>query len=138
MKGPTPHIDSYSFGKITIDGETYDRDVIIRPDGVRASWWRKEGHSLHPEDLASVVTSLAPARGGASADGGASAHHDLDPEVIVIGCGAYGVMKIPEPTRKWLSERGIELVALPTPAACERYNELSAETRVVAGLHLTC
>lgn len=113
-----PHIDSYAFGKITIDGEVYDRDVIVRPDGVTAGWWRKEGHSLCPEDLNSVI--------------------DLAPEVIVIGRGAHGLLTVPEETREQLAAKGIELVELPTAEACERYNLLAGKRKVVAGLHLTC
>ncbi len=48
-------IDTYSFGKIVIDGRTYTSDVIIYPDHVDASWWRKEGHYLRPVDLTDVV-----------------------------------------------------------------------------------
>ena len=44
-------IESYSFGKISINGKIYHSDVIIFPDRVYDSWWRKEGHILHLEDL---------------------------------------------------------------------------------------
>ena len=43
-------IDSYSFGRIVINGKTYTSDVIIFPDKVDASWWRKEGHLLQLAD----------------------------------------------------------------------------------------
>ena len=46
------HIDSYSFGQIVIDARAYASDVIIYSDRVDAAWWRKEGHRLHPEDIA--------------------------------------------------------------------------------------
>jgi hypothetical protein len=113
-----PHIDSYSFGRIVIDGRTYTRDVMVTPSGVIPEWWRKEGHSLAPEDLAEVVRAA--------------------PEVFVMGCGAHGVLKVPEGTRRWLAEMGMDLVELPTPGAVERYNRLTPEKKVVAGLHLTC
>ena len=50
MSESPPRIDSCRFGGITIDGEVYTRDVIIRPEGVTANWWRKDGHGLCPED----------------------------------------------------------------------------------------
>jgi hypothetical protein len=118
MSRTVPKIDSYEFGKIVIDGETYTADVIIAPDGVKAQWWRKEGHSLCPEDLESVLTAGI--------------------EVVIIGCGAYSVLKVPQDTRRWVAQKGIELIALPTPAACTRYNEISASGKAVAALHLTC
>jgi hypothetical protein len=114
-----PRIESYRFGNITIDGTTYTRDVIIRPEGVLADWWRKEGHSLHPDDLEGAL--------------------DPRPDVLVIGCGASGALKVPDETRRWITQQGIELVELPTGAAWWRYNELAMSgSRVVAGLHLTC
>lgn len=113
-----PRIDSYEFGRIKIDGMDYTRDLIICPDGIRENWWRKDGHGLHPEDLARVM--------------------DIAPDTIIIGCGDNGVLKVPEETESWIEEKGMELIALPTRAACDRYNELSGKGKVVAGLHLTC
>ena len=113
-----PQIEAYDFGRITIDGRDYGSDLIITPDGVRSDWWRKEGHGLHPEDLGAVL--------------------EPPPETLIIGCGASGLLSVPDETRRWVAEKGIELVDLPTRAACERYNELSKDARVVAGLHLTC
>lgn len=113
-----PRIESYDFGEIVVDGETYTADVIITPAGVKPDWWRKEGHSLRPEDLEGI---LGP-----------------DIEVVIIGCGASGILTVPEDTRRWLEEQGVRLVALPTREACERYNEMAGSGRVIAGLHLTC
>ncbi len=118
MEPSAPQIEAYQFGRITIDGETYTRDLIICPDGVRGDWWRAEGHGLCPKDLEAVI--------------------GLDPEVLIVGCGRDDMLKVPEETRVWIAQRGIELIELPTPAACDRYNELANTTKVIAGLHLTC
>ena len=118
MSRVIPAIESCDFGRIVIDGKSYSADVIITPGGVKADWWRREGHSLCPEDLESV---LGP-----------------DIEVVIIGCGAHGALRVPEDTRKWLEGQGIKLVALPTREACDRYNELAGSGKVIAGLHLTC
>ena len=118
MSKTVPKIESYEFGRVVIDGKTYTADVIVTPDGVKEQWWRKEGHSLYPEDLECVLTA--------------------EIEVVIIGCGAYGVLKVPEDTRTWLAQKGIDLIALPTPAASKRYNEISESAKVIAGLHLTC
>ena len=50
MSKVIPQIESYDFGRIVIDGEIYIADVIVTPDGVKADWWRKMGHSLCQED----------------------------------------------------------------------------------------
>jgi hypothetical protein len=118
MKRSAPRIEAYDFGSITIDGKTYTRDLIICPDGIRTDWWRKEGHGLSPEDLDAVI--------------------ELDPEVLIIGCGRDSRLKVPGQMRDWIARRGIQLIDLPTREACDRYNDLAGESRVIAGLHLTC
>jgi hypothetical protein len=111
-------IDSYRFGQITIDGKAYHKDVIILPDRVVAGWWRKEGHTLHPEDLEAVL--------------------DAAPEVLVVGQGASGLMRVAPETEQALRTAGIELIALSTGQAVEAYNRLRGERAVAAALHLTC
>ena len=111
-------IESYNFGQIVIDGKRYASDVIIYPDRVDAGWWRKDGHSLCAEDIRDIVV--------------------FNPEVLIIGCGTPGILKVPQVTQEYIASLGIELIALPTEAACKRYNELHTTKRVVAGLHLTC
>jgi hypothetical protein len=111
-------ISHYSFGSITVDGKSYRSDVIIYPDRVNGSWWRKEGHYLRPEDLEEVVASK--------------------PTTVVIGTGASGVMQVPEKTLKWLKAKGIEVHVARTTEAVEIYNGLEDNTTAVAALHLTC
>ncbi len=113
-----PRIDSYRFGEIVVDGQVYDQDLIISPEGITANWWRVEGHSLSLEDLDSVLK--AP------------------PEVLVVGQGAYGRLDVPEPTRQALEAAGIEVRAERTAEACQTYNRLLGEKQVAAALHLTC
>ncbi len=113
-----PRIEDYRFGSITVDGKVYKQDVIILPHGVSPEWWRKDGHSLDPEDLDDVVKEK--------------------PETLIVGCGAYGALKVPHSTRKWLEDQGIEVQAIPSKEACDMYNELAEKKKVVAGLHLTC
>lgn len=115
---PMPHIESYSFGKIQVDGKTYTSDLIILPGGVRPGWWRKEGHSLHRDDLQEVV--------------------EARPSVLVIGTGNVGLMKVPPETLDYLTAQGIRVEWHPTAAACQRYNELAKAEQAAAALHLTC
>jgi len=113
------HIDSYQFGKIVIDGINYSSDCLIFGDTVQSNWWRKEGHSLAVDDLKTII--------------------DSRPSVLVVGCGASGLMKVPEKTRQVLQEYDISLEMFDTRKAVERFNELSlAGSNVAAALHLTC
>ncbi|UCE26275.1 MAG: Mth938-like domain-containing protein [Candidatus Coatesbacteria bacterium] len=112
-------IEAYKFGYIRVDGVEYDRDVVIFPDRVSPEWWRDEGHNLSLNDLTEVL--------------------EYGPEVLVVGTGAHGVMKVPQTVAKELQTRGIELRAAKTSEAVETFNELlAAGRRVVAALHLTC
>jgi hypothetical protein len=111
-------IESYDFGQIVIAGRKYSRDVIIFPNRIKDSWWRREGHRLSIEDVEEVVRDK--------------------PEILVVGTGYLGLMKIPPETRDYLKSKGIALVADRTEEACKIYNELSKSRKVAAALHLTC
>ena len=111
-------IDSYSFGSITVNGKRYTSDLIIYPDRVESSWWRKEGHDLCMEDLQDVLR--------------------YRPEVLVIGKGKPGLMAVGADLVEQLAQRGIEVHTAPTAKAVKLYNRLSPERKIVAALHLTC
>ena len=114
----TPHIDSYRFGHIVVDGRAYSKDMIILPDRIIANWWRKEGHTLHPEDLEEVLAAR--------------------PDLLVVGQGAHGRMRITAEASKSLELAEIALVAEPTEQACRTYSQLRGQQAVAAALHLTC
>jgi hypothetical protein len=96
----------------------YRSDVIIFPDRVESNWWRQEGHSLSPQDLTTVVNS--------------------QPEIVILGQGSPGLMKVPASTRRYLLEHDIEVHVSPTPAAVALFNRCSSHSKTVAALHLTC
>jgi hypothetical protein len=113
------HIDSYQFGRIVIEGKSHNSDCIIIGDSVQSNWWREQGHSLSAEDLRAVFAAK--------------------PSVLVVGCGASGLMQVPGQTRQALQENDIRLEVLDTHKAVQRFNELSkAGENVAAALHLTC
>lgn len=112
-------ITSYRFGQVTVGGETYEKDVLVLPPRVLSPWWRKQGHSLAPSDLEQVL--------------------DFAPELLVVGTGAYGAMKVPDTTLQHLDTAGIAVAVMTTERACNRFNELIEQgLRVSAALHLTC
>ncbi len=111
-------IDSYKFGKIVVDGKEFTSDLIIFPDKIQENWFRKKGHKLFPDDLKDVV--------------------EYNPELLIVGKGAFGVMKIPDETKNFLKSKNIEWISFKTKKACEKYNELSKEKDVVFAMHLTC
>ena len=114
-------IDSYRFGNIIIDGQSYGKDVIITHDTVISPWWRKDGHSLIPADLEAIMQN--------------------PPSVLIVGTGNFGIMKVPQTTMEHLSSLGIEVRAMRTGKAVDEFNKLSSEQgrgKIAAALHLTC
>jgi len=103
---------------MVIDGKTYTSDVILYPDKVDDSWWRKSGHLLQKEDLRDVI--------------------QYNPEILIVGTGAYGLMKILDETKQFLEAEGIELISEETKEAYKIYNELKERKKVVAAFHLIC
>lgn len=114
----TPRIEDYGFGHIVVDGQTYDKDLIILPDRIISGWWREKGHKLRAADLDAVL--------------------EAKPDVLVVGRGAYGRMSISNKAERALEQAGIELIARPTKEAIRTYNQLRQERRAAAALHLTC
>ncbi len=112
------HIDDYEFGRITIDGEVFRKDVVIFPDHVQSNWWRREGHELHPDDIQSIL--------------------DARPELLIVGKGYYGRLKVLDSAKKKFEEIGCELIAMNTKKACTLYNERASEKKTIAAFHLTC
>lgn len=113
------NIDDYRFGRIVVDGKSYTSDVIVFPDRVKDDWWRNEGHELCPTDLREVVQEK--------------------PEVLVVGTGASGLMRVLSKTEEYLEQQGIELRVERTAEACRTFNRLRRSgEKVVAALHLTC
>jgi len=113
-----PRIQDYKFGYIIIDGHTYTSDVIVHPQGVETNWWRAHGHILGLEDLRPIW--------------------DQDPEILVVGSGASGMMVVAEETLGELRRRNIQAVVERTERACQIYNQMSSLVRTIAALHLTC
>lgn len=112
-------IDSYSFGRIVIDGQAFTSDVIIYRDRVDASWWRKEGHRLHSADITDAL----------------NAH----PDILIIGTGYEGIMAVPKEVLAYIASQGTEVKIERTAKAVELYNTLQVKKKyVIAALHLTC
>lgn len=113
-----PLIESYSFGRISIDGHKYSSDVLIYPERVEAGWWRLEGHNLQLVDLQAVL--------------------ECSPDVLVIGTGTFGRMVVSSELKDQLERRGVQVVVARTPKAVREYNEIRGEGTVAAAFHLTC
>lgn len=114
-----PLIEAYSFGRMVIDGSIYARDVIIYPDNrILSPWWRGQGHRLAIADITDLLA--------------------VQPDCIVAGTGASGLMRPDAALVRLLSEKKIEFIARPTEDAVRIFNDRSGREKVGGCFHLTC
>jgi len=113
-------IDSYSFGDMVIDGQSYTKDLIILPSGrIISPWWRKTGHKLVMTDIAILV--------------------EAKPDIIIIGTGKFGLIKPAPQVSGDLRLLGIKMVVRPTKAAVTEFNNcVKKGANTGACFHLTC
>jgi len=111
-------IEEYRFGEILVKGRRYRRDVTVDAEGRVRGWWRRTGHRLSFVDLEELLKSK--------------------PEILVVGTGYYGMMKVPEEVVEELTRINVEVVIRETREACRTFNELVGSRRAAAALHLTC
>ncbi len=77
------------------------------------------GHHFEPTDLGDVLLAA--------------------PEVVVLGTGFFGRVKVSRETLAAFAESGSEVIVETTTQAVEVFNRLVTEGRdVAAALHLTC
>ena len=110
-------LSGYRFGRIEVDDEVWTQDVMVLLSQV-CPWQRREGHRVHPEDLEAAL-----------AEG---------PELIIVGTGFSGLLKLTPEAEEGVKRCGIELLAAKTAEAVEAYNELARRRKTCALLHLTC
>jgi hypothetical protein len=118
-----PRIDKTKFGSITIQGETYEQDVLIRLSGKVKKRQKKLSKAVYGT---SHIISLAEAM-----------HiYQEGAEQLLIGSGQYGLVKLSEEAAAHLAEQGCEVLLLPTKEAVQAWN--NAEGAVIGLFHVTC
>ena len=117
-----PKIDRTKFGSITIGGEVFKRDVIIRLDGQVKKRKKKLSKAIYGT---SHTISLDEAK-----------HiYQKGAERLIIGTGQFGLVKLSDEAVEYLSGR-CAVKLLPTPEAIQAWNE--AEGAVIGMFHVTC
>ncbi|TSA28476.1 hypothetical protein D4R71_00725 [bacterium] len=112
-------IESYQFGKMVIDGIQYTHDVIIHKNEVQADWWRERSHHLTLADFPCL--------------------QDEKPDVLIIGTGKFGLIKIHKDVRNFCEQNGIELICKDSSNAVDTFNDMqNSGKHIIAAFHLTC
>ena len=116
------HVDAYEFGRITIDGISYDHDLVIEDGVVRK---RKKGPSK-PRREEFGHTPLTSAE-----------KIPWKTRRLWIGTGAHGALPVAPDLREEARRRGVELLEKPTPELVRLVNkDLPRDTNLI--VHVTC
>jgi hypothetical protein len=119
-------IERFEWGLFQVDGEIHAEDGrgvgkdICIVAGKVSPWSERKGHRLA---IKMVKPVLNPAV-----------------QVLVIGNGVRGALRVPKKTRQAILEAGVEeLIIEKTPQACQVYNRLVRQGKAAALLaHGTC
>ena len=118
-----PRIDRTEFGSVTIDGEVFDHDVIIRLGGQVKKRKKKLSKAIYGT---SHTISLAEAE-----------HLYQDgAERLLIGAGQHGRVELSEEATAFFTRNRCQVELLPTPEVIPVWNQ--AEGAVIGLLHVTC
>jgi len=118
-----PRIDQTQFGSVTIDGEVFTHDVIIRLGGRVAKRKKKLSKAVYGT---SHTISLAEAK------------HVYQKGVarLLIGAGQHGRVALSEEAAAYFERNRCQVQLLPTPEVIPVWNQ--AEGAVIGLLHVTC
>ena len=118
-----PTIEGAQFGSITVGGESFDHDIVIRLDGNVKK--RKKKLSKQRYGTSHMVSVEE-----------AENIYDEGAERLIIGAGQYGALKLSDEARAFFQEKGCTIEVRPTPEALTAWNE--AEGQTIAMFHVTC
>ncbi len=110
-------IENNEFGRIIIDGKDH-KDIKIIGEKV-IPWNYIEHHTVTKQDIIELFKE--------------------NPEYVVIGTGYEGLVRVNEDVIELSKEKNIKLIIENTERACEFYNQLKQEGKIVnAIIHSTC
>ncbi len=118
-----PEIDKTEFGSITIDGEKYVHDILIRLNGKVKKRKKKLSRAVYGT---SHILSLAEAE----------FVYEDGTENIIIGTGQESMLKLSDEAERYFKQKECRPVLLPTPEAIHVWN--AAKGRTVGLFHITC
>ena len=119
----TMKIDSTTFGTITIDGKTYEHDVVVRLSGEVVKRKKKLSKKLYGT---SHVLSADEAR----------FLFEKGCDQVVIGSGQMGNVHLSPEAEAYFERKGCEVLLKPTPEAIHMFNRSRA--RRIGLFHVTC
>jgi len=108
--GDTKLFTAHGADYIMVNGERFDTSIVVRANEVRSDWGVTGFDELRETSFAYFI--------------------DLKPDVLLLGTGTQQRFAHPRLYRT-LTDAGIAVEFMTTPAACRTYNILVAEDRKV-------
>jgi hypothetical protein len=118
-----PKTESTSFGSITIDGQKYDHDVLIRLDGTVQK--RKKKLSKKFYGTSHMISEAE-----------AEFIYENGAQTLIIGSGQYDQVRLSTEAQAYFDGRSLTIEAMATPEAIKRWNE--AQENTIGLFHVTC
>jgi hypothetical protein len=118
-----PRIDETAFGSITIEGQHFPYDVIIRRNGQVKKRKKKLSKAIYGT---SHVLSLAEAK----------YLYEKGANHLIIGTGQQGNVTLSEDAAHYFKRHECRVELLRTPKAIHAWN--AAEGAVISLFHVTC
>ncbi len=116
-------IERTAFGTITIDGKTYEHDVVIRLSGEVVKRKKKlskkyygTSHMLS-EDEAKFV-------------------FEKGCEQLIVGSGQMGNVQLSPEAKAFFAKKGCKVLLQPTPEAIDVFNK--SQAKKIGLFHVTC
>jgi hypothetical protein len=128
-----PKINSTDFGSITIEGEKFEHDVVIRLDGSIKKRKKKLSKAIYGT---SHVISLDEAM----------AIFEEKAERLIIGTGQNGLVRLSDEAADYFQKERCQVELLPTPEAIRTWNQAASKNqaegagraKVIGLFHVTC
>ncbi len=116
-------IDQTAFGEITIDGKTYDHDVVIRLSGEIIKRKKKLSKRIYGT---SHVMSKDEAK----------FIYEKGCKRLILGSGQHDNVRLSPEAEAYFADKDCEVVLQPTPQAIHAFNEEHAKK--IGLFHVTC
>ncbi len=116
-------IDSTEFGSITIDGERYDHDVVIRLSGEVKR--RHKKLSKEKYGTSHIISRTE-----------AEDVFEKGCDQLIIGSGQEGNVRLSPEAADYFEKKGCKIILQPTPEAIRSFND--SHEKKVGLMHVTC
>lgn len=109
-------IESYTCGKMIIQGRPYCSDLIICPGKIPTIWERRKKHQVTISDLVEII--------------------EFQPDYVLIGTGEEGKLRVLPETQEHLKQHGIQVIFEATKHVYTMFNAVYNKCRIIGAFHL--